>query len=278
MSLNNVFALFGNPVEHSCSPEIHQEFQKFTGLKYKYRKHLVKKYTFEKKVKDFFNSGGLGANITTPFKKRSFFLCDQITKRAFMSKSINTIKKQPNGLLLGDDTDGIGLIYDLNRLNIIKKNSKLLLIGSGNAAASSVNYLLNFGCNLTMTNRTISKAFKIAQLYQSYKHQIKVLPMKDITKENYNLIINATSCGIYNQAPNINYDIINENVFCYDMFYKKNKKTQFLVHCKEKGAKNCFDGFGMLIAQAAHTFLLWHGMFPYIDKIYERFMKKITVN
>ncbi|MDQ1237439.1 MAG: shikimate dehydrogenase [Wigglesworthia glossinidia] len=273
MSLRNVFTLFGNPIKHSYSPEIHKEFQKFTGIHYVYQKHLVQHHNFEKKIKKFFNSGGSGANITTPFKKRSLFLCDYITKRAFMSRSINTIKRQSNGSLLGDDTDGIGLIYDLNRLQIIKKNSKLLLIGSGGAATSAINYLLNFGCNLTITNRTLSKAFRMAKMYQSYKNKIQILPMKDITKSSYNLVINATSCGIYDKIPNINYSIINKNVFCYDMFYKKNEDTPFLMNCRKQGASHCFDGFGMLIAQAAHTFLLWHGIFPCINEIYKKLNK-----
>lgn len=258
------YAIFGNPIEHSLSPKIHNLFSKQTGLKYSYKKICPSIKEFNSFFLKFFSSGGIGANITIPFKEKAFFLCNKLTKRAQKANSVNSIYKN-NDIILGDNTDGIGLITDLNRLNYINTNSKVLLIGAGGAAKGVIDPILKFGCKLTITNRTIDRAKKIASRFK--KKSIKILKFSELNDSNFNLIINATSVGILKKTLPLNPNLISKTVFCYDMFYNRLNETSFISWCKMHGAIYCSDGLGMLVSQAAHSFLLWYGFLPNIIPI-----------
>lgn len=282
----SVFAVFGNPIKHSKSAKIYALFAKESGiLEEEYDLKLIsKEEDFDCVLYNFFKLGGMGANITVPFKERAFLLCDQLTKRAKLACSINVIKKQHDGSLLGDNTDGIGFIKDLERLNWIVNNrgmyiiketkteekvlsiKNVLLIGSGGAAKGVVSALLNIShCNINIVNRTYARAQSLVQFYRDrgYKN-IFCVPLNIFNYNNqkkYDLIINATSSSMYGTLPAITSSVITAFTRCYDLFYQRDK-TSFLIWCQKNGSEYCADGLGMLVEQAAYSFLLWHNLFP----------------
>lgn len=287
----SAFAVFGNPVKHSKSPKIYSLFADEIKINGDYSLKLVSQQNFDTVLLDFFSSGGLGANITVPFKERALFLCNHLTKRALIAKSVNTIKKQHDNTLLGDNTDGIGLINDLKRLKWINQDNTLslngvdynrnynfkmqniLVIGSGGSAKGIISSLLNVKrCHVNVINRTFSNAKQLVRYYYSIGLQnISCINFKKISysynKKKYNLIINATSSSMYNDILPISPSLIQYNTKCYDVFYKK-EDTVFIEWCKKNGSNYCSDGLGMLVGQAAYAFKLWHDVFPNTTSVF----------
>ncbi|MFP3019752.1 MAG: shikimate dehydrogenase [Arsenophonus sp.] len=262
------FAVFGNPVTHSKSPLIHKLFSQQTGIKYNYGKKLVPLNKFEEKLNDFFCQGGKGANITLPFKELAYHKVDELTEQAKISGSVNTIKKLNNHRLLGHNTDGIGLILDLEHLNFIKNGMHILVIGAGGAARGIIAPILNYGCRITITNRTFNKANKLVKQFSAIG-DINSLMIESIYSDEYDLIINTTSSGIFGEVPNISSNIFKKNIFCYEMFYCLNE-TPFITLAKTHGVLKYANGIGMLVCQAAFSFKLWHGKLPDISFVLRR--------
>lgn len=258
------FAVFGNPIKHSKSPLIHKLFAKQVGINknFYYSKKLIPLNKFKNKVNEFFLNKGLGINVTLPFKKEAFFISDKLTKKAKISKSVNTLKFE-NGYLLGDNTDGIGLIKDLKRLNMVNIKDKILIIGAGGAAQGIIPNLLSLSCDIFIINRTLENAINLSNLFNSYQN-IKVLNFNNIEKYKFNLIINASSGSVLNDDKKIlsNKIFIDEFTNCYDISYVNKGITPFLNHCKIRKAKKISDGIGMLVFQAAYSFLLWNKILP----------------
>ncbi|QJC36128.1 shikimate dehydrogenase [Enterobacteriaceae endosymbiont of Donacia cincticornis] len=270
-----LFAVFGNPIKHSKSPIIHKLFAKQTGILQNYIKINVPINFFSKSIRNFFQNGGLGANITIPFKKEAYKICDILTSRAKYSGVVNTIKITSSKKILGDNTDGIGLLKDLKNLNFITTKSNILLLGAGGAAQGVIYSLIHFGCNITIVNRTYQHAKDIVRYFKNIKKinylKIEDLSYHSINNINYDIIINATSSSMKKKIPNIPSSIIKPNIFCYDLFYNKGN-TPFLKWCVEHGVKNVSDGTGMLIEQAAYSFYLWHGIIPNTKKIIRKYI------
>lgn len=276
----NAFAIFGNPVEHSKSPKIYSLFANQIKISDKYDLKLASEKNFSTMLLNFFCKGGLGANITMPFKERALFLCDELTDRAMIANAVNTIKKRKDNTLLGDNTDGIGFMSDLKRLHWIHKDNSyinnndynspiinILIIGAGGAAKGIISTLLNIkNCHVNIVNRTLSRAKQLVYYYHSIGRQN--ISFIDLTKLSYtynkvvyNLIINTTSSSINNNIPLISSSLITCTAKCYDLFYHSHS-TSFITWCKKNGADYCSDGLGMLVEQAAHSFYLWHNVFP----------------
>lgn len=264
-NINN-YAIFGNPVKHSKSPLIHYYFSKMMKIKHHtYGCICSSQDSFRHELYKFFLNGGLGANITVPYKKIAYSLVNKLTDRALLSGSVNTIKKLENHQLLGDNTDGIGILTDLTRLQLIKPQDRILIIGAGGAAHGIIYPLLHYSCSIIVTNRTWYKAQELVHKFQPYGI-ISALQFDELEKHHFDLIINATSCGIQGIAPELPSHLIKIHTRCYDMFYQS-QLTPFLQWCKEHGSKKYADGIGMLVAQAAYSFLLWHGVFPSINRV-----------
>lgn len=298
--MSSGFVVFGNPIKHSKSPEIYSLFEKEIGFSNKYGLKLTYHQDFDKVLFDFFESGGLGANVTVPFKDRAFYVCDHLTDRAILANAVNTIKKQHDGTLLGDNTDGIGFISDLKYLNWLDKNnriidiysrctnanfinikpgmmSNILVIGAGGAAKGIISELLKIKeCYVNVVNRTFINAQKLVRYYHSIgKQNISCMNLdrlfhKSIKNKKYDLIINATSSSMVGEIPSIPSSLIGSFTKCYDIFYQK-KDTSFLKWCKDQGSGFCSDGLGMLIQQAAYSFYLWHNIFPSVNFVLKRF-------
>lgn len=265
------FAVIGNPINHSKSPIIHNKFAKQFNMKeFFYEKILATMDNFSVIIKDFFLRGGNGINVTSPFKKKAFLICNQTTDRAKKSGSVNTIK-YIDSVLFGDNTDGIGLLQDLKRLKIINSNDNILIIGSGGAVYGIMHDLLFFGCKITVINKTFKNTVILHNFFKKNKN-IKILDFNEINKKNnFNLVINATSGSILNEKlilPKKLY--IDKNTKCYDISYHQNYRlTPFLIWCKKKQARILHNGIGMLVCQAAHSFLFWNNIFPNYKTVIE---------
>ncbi|BBA85236.1 shikimate dehydrogenase (NADP(+)) [endosymbiont of Sipalinus gigas] len=273
----NNFVLFGNPIKHSKSPYIHNFFSNQINIKYFYYLYeILDTNDFEPNFINFFlQNGNNGANITIPFKERAFNLCNLLTENAKLSESVNTIKKNSNGEIIGENTDGLGLLYDLKRLNFIKNNiNKVLIIGSGGASKGIIPSLIKNKCNILLTNRTIDKSENIKNMFYKKNIYIDVMPYDKIYNYNFDIVINSTSSGIDNKIPNISEKIVNSKTKYYDLFYDTKNETPFIKWCKSNGAKFVSDGLGMLICQAAFSCLFWHNKMPnpinLINKFYEK--------
>ncbi|QNK07186.1 shikimate dehydrogenase [Enterobacter sp. JUb54] len=268
------YAVFGNPIAHSKSPSIHQRFAQQLQIAHPYGRILAPTDGFINTLNTFFAEGGKGANITVPFKEEAFARADELTERAALAGAVNTLKRLEDGRLLGDNTDGIGLLSDLERLGFIKPGYRVLLIGAGGASRGVLLPLLSLDCAVTIVNRTFARAQELATLF-AHTGSICALEMESLAGHEFDLIINATSSGISGEVPAIPSSLINAQVHCYDMFYQKGS-TPFLCWCQKHGAKMYADGLGMLVAQAAHAVLLWHGVLPEIAPVIQELDQELN--
>lgn len=262
------YAVFGNPIAHSKSPFIHQQFAQQLNITHPYGRVLAPLDDFVNTLNAFFAQGGKGANVTVPFKEEAFARADELTERAALAGAVNTLKRLEDGRLLGDNTDGIGLLSDLERLSFIRPGLRILLLGAGGATRGVLLPLLSMDCAVTIANRTASRAQELAQLF-AHTGSVQALGLNALEGHEFDLIINATSSGINGEIPAIPESLIHPSLYCYDMFYQKGD-TPFLAWCRQHGAKQCADGLGMLVGQAAHAVLLWHGVLPEIEPVIEQ--------
>lgn len=252
------YAVFGNPIAHSKSPQIHAAFAAQTGERLHYDKQLVPPGQFAYAVEQFFRSGK-GLNVTVPFKLEAFELADTLTERASAAGAVNTLIKQPNGKILGDNTDGFGMLRDITvNLGWRIKDKKVLILGAGGAVRGVLLPLLaEQPAQVVIANRTPSKAQALVELFDSpllSSCSLEQLPT------GFDLVINGTSAGLSGAMPNLPDDLLAENACCYDMVYGKTL-TPFLQWTAAKGA-NIADGLGMLVEQAAESFYQWRGIRP----------------
>ena len=268
------FCVFGNPIHHTLSPVIHKLFSIQTGIFHEYGSQLVSLNKFNDVIKNFFLNQGKGANITVPFKEQAYLFSDLLTNRARMSRSVNTLKKINDKNILGDNTDGIGILYDLKRIKFLNSQcNNVLLVGAGGAARGIIFSLLSYGCNVVVINRKIDKVVCLSRDFQSIG-SISVFEDKLISKYSFNLIINST----VNVCKNSNFHkirlLINPDVCCYDInYFKNNEHTSFMSFCINNGAVRVSNGIGMLVSQAAYSFYLWHGVLPEINSVISALFK-----
>ncbi|MGL5967214.1 MAG: shikimate dehydrogenase [Kluyvera sp.] len=269
------YVVFGNPIAHSKSPFIHEQFAQQLQICHPYGRMLAPLDQFTATLDAFFKQGGKGANVTVPFKEEAFARADELTERAALAGAVNTLKRLDDGRILGDNTDGIGLLSDLERLKLIKPGYRVLLVGAGGAARGVLLPLLSLDCSVTVTNRTHARAQTLAELF-SHTGSVSALPMSELEGHKFDLIINATSSGIAGEMLPLPASLVNAHVCCYDMFYQKGN-TAFLAWCAEQGAKHYADGLGMLVGQAAHAVLLWHGVLPDVEPVIESLKRELGV-
>lgn len=268
------YVVFGNPIAHSKSPAIHAQFAQQLQIDHPYGRILAPLDDFTGTLNTFFSNGGKGANVTMPFKEEAFSRADELTERAALAGAVNTLKRLEDGRLVGDNTDGIGLLSDLQRLSFIKPGLRILLIGAGGAARGVLLPLLSLDCAVTIVNRTFSRAHELAALF-AHTGSVTALKESDVVGHEFDLVINATSSGVGGEIPSIPASIIHSQMYCYDMFYQKGD-TPFLAWCKALGATQCSDGLGMLVGQAAHAVLLWHGVLPEIEPVIAKLKQELA--
>ncbi|ALV90824.1 MULTISPECIES: shikimate dehydrogenase [Pantoea] len=259
------FAVFGHPIAHSKSPFIHGLFAEQTGIDHTYGRICAPLDGFLLSISDFFAAGGKGANVTLPFKQQAWEFADELSERAALSGAVNTLKKRADGSVFGDNTDGIGLLSDLQRLEMISPGDRILLVGAGGAARGVILPLLSMGCSVVVANRTVERAEELAEIFQ-HSGNIQAARFTDLSSNTFDLIINATSSGVDGKVPPLPDTLISAQTRCYDMFYQQGL-TPFLLWCQQHGAHQLADGLGMLVGQAAHAFQLWHGTMPEITPV-----------
>lgn len=261
------YAVFGNPIGHSKSPLIHRCFAEQTAQQLSYDAILAPVDGFADSWHSFVASGGRGANVTVPFKEVAFALASKLSERAKQAGAVNTLYIDNNGMLCGDNTDGLGLVADLNRLGVKLHQAQLLLLGAGGASRGVVGPLLEAGVEqIHIANRTVEKAQSIAELFDG---RVTASGFADIPHQAWSLVINATSSGLSQQRPDISALHLQYCELAYDMMYGK-EPTAFLSWCQQQGVKQCADGIGMLVAQAAESFAIWRGVKPELAPVLQK--------
>ncbi len=251
------YAVIGNPVAHSKSPWIHAEFARATGQDIEYGRLEASPGRFVASVKDFRRAGGRGLNVTLPFKEEAFSYCGgQTSARASAASAVNTLRFDGESVF-GDNTDGIGLVTDLERnLAQTLAGKRVLLLGAGGAARGVLQPLLERApASLTIANRTVRRAKALADLFDA----VTGGGYRELAGQSFDLVINATSAGLANAVPPLPPGVFAPGALAYDLVYGRD--TPFLAMARAAGAATQ-DGSGMLVEQAAESFLVWRGLRP----------------
>jgi len=256
------YAVFGAPIKHSKSPRIHRLFAEQTQQALDYTAQLVPAEAFTSKVNCFFAQGGRGLNCTVPLKELAWAYADKKTERAALSKAVNTLALQADGKILGDNTDGIGLVTDLVvNHGIAINNKRILILGAGGASRGIICPLQDKRpLSITVVNRTVEKALILASEFK-HKGVIIACGYHDLAGQSFDLIINATSTSLRGELPPLVSGLLAEQGSCYDLAYA-NEPTAFVCWAKAQQAVYALDGLGMLVEQAAEAFFIWRGVRP----------------
>jgi len=257
---SNRFAVVGNPVNHSLSPQIHQNFAEQAQITLSYETLEFPKDGFAAGLRDLQQQGYKGINITVPFKEEAWEVCDRRSPRAEDSGAVNTIIFLSDGNIAGDNTDGVGLTRDLvNNHRALIKRRKILVLGAGGAVRGVIPSLLTLSPeNLTVANRSVEKAEQLAEDFIDLG-DINPCSYDELGRVKFDLIINGTSAGLTNAVPPVPDEVLGINSICYDMMYNITKNTNFVEWAQNRGASRSMDGLGMLVEQAAEAFFIWHG-------------------
>lgn len=272
-SQNDHYAVFGNPVGHSKSPFIHTLFARQTNQSMTYSAQLVPVDGFTTAANQFFSTGGKGCNVTVPFKEEAFKFATRLTERARLAGAVNTLKKLDDGIILGDNTDGEGLVQDLMLHQVVLQGADILLIGAGGAARGVIKPLLDKNPrSITITNRTVAKAEQLAANFAD-DERVQALAMDRLTN-GYDVIINSTSASLEGKLPAVDACVFGPGSVAYDMMYGKGH-TVFNQWALEQGCAHAYDGLGMLVGQAAESFMLWRGLRPGTKQILNELRKNL---
>ncbi len=256
------YAVMGNPISHSRSPQIHAAFAQQTGQRIVYTATQVDPGGFEQAVGNFFAHGGKGLNITVPFKREAWALASELGPEAKQAGAVNTLLMNAEGQLVGRNTDGVGLVRDIlqNHTGSIA-GKKILLVGAGGAARGVLQPLLTEApAQLLIVNRTPGRAHELAADFSALG-SVKGAAFDDLAGQNFDLIINATAASLHGEVPPLPDEACAINTWCYDMMYSA-EPTPFMRWAAQHGAEKSMDGLGMLVEQAAESFFLWRGVRP----------------
>lgn len=264
--MTDLYAVFGNPIGHSKSPEIHNAFAQQTGEDLFYKAILAPLDEFEDEVQRFVAHGGHGLNVTVPFKENAYRMADEITARAQRAQAVNTLKKLDDGRLLADNTDGAGLVRDLIvNHSVALKDKRILILGAGGAVRGILQPLLEEGpSEIVIANRTVSKAEQLANDFAELGN-VSACPFSDV-KGSFGVIINGTSASLAGELPPIPDSAVSHVTVCYDMMYSP-RTTVFNAWADKLGAARTIDGLGMLVEQAAEAFFVWRGVRPQTARV-----------
>jgi shikimate dehydrogenase len=257
----DLYAVIGNPVAHSKSPLIHAAFARETRQEIRYEAILAPEDEFAATVAIFRRHGGKGLNVTVPFKLEACKIANRLTEQANAAQAVNTLSLGYDEIL-GDNTDGTGLVQDIsNNLNFPLRSARILLMGAGGAARGVLLPLLqNQPRRLMIVNRTRPKADELKQRFSRYGAVVSA-DYADLRGQKFDLVINATSASLKGELPALPPGVFTDGSLAYDMMYGTGQ-TPFLKFAQEQGATRLADGLGMLVEQAAESFLVWRGVRP----------------
>jgi shikimate dehydrogenase len=263
MTAVDKYGVVGNPIAHSRSPEIHQRFAQQTRQKLTYERIEIPLDGFEDRALALREAGYRGLNVTVPFKLDAAKLADDLTARARLAGAVNTLKFDED-TILGDNTDGIGFVRDVReRLKFDLSDCSVLVLGAGGAVRGLLGSLLDESPRwLAVANRSHTRAEELAEEFG-----VEAIHFDEVPAEHFDLIINGTTTGLNHEAPAIDPETFNDCALAYDLVYAA-EPTPFMHLAQSGGAKQVVDGLGMLIEQAAESFLLWRGVRPETAAVY----------
>jgi shikimate dehydrogenase len=262
----DTYAVMGNPIKHSRSPQIHAAFAKQTNQRIEYTAIQVDLGGFDQAVGNFFANGGKGLNVTVPFKQEAWQLADVLGAEAKQAGAVNTLLMNSEGQLVGHNTDGTGLVRDLLQnhgasLNNMIVNKRVLLVGAGGAARGVLQPLLEKKpTTLVIANRTPARAHDLAAAFTTLG-DVHGTGFDGLEDQQFDLIINATAASLQGEVPPLPETVCAKNCWCYDMMYSA-EPTPFVLWGEQHGASKSVDGLGMLVEQAAESFFHWRGVHP----------------
>jgi shikimate dehydrogenase len=268
------YAVMGYPVAHSRSPVIHRLFAAQTGQNLQYELLEVAPDKLESAIKQFARTGGKGLNITLPHKSEVTRFVDDMSERASTAGAVNTLVFKDKEIY-GDNTDGVGLMRDLQtNLGIDLEGANVLILGAGGSTRGIISPLLDAKpASIVIANRTMEKAMTLAQIF-STQGPVTAVSFKNVrTPPEFDLVINATSAGLKGEMPPYPEQAIGENTFCYDLSYAMSP-TPFASWAAEHGAARSVMGWGMLVEQAAESFEIWRGVRPDTAQV----LKQLSIN
>jgi len=259
------YAVVGNPIAHSKSPQIHTQFAQQTQQDLSYEKLLGEIGAFKATVEQFKAEGGKGLNVTVPFKEDAHAMVDRLEPRAQQAGAVNTLWFDGDSVV-GDNTDGVGLVSDLGCNHFFNfANARILLLGAGGASRGVLFPLLDQNpSQLVIANRTVSKAEALAELAANEK--VTACGFDEIAGQQFDLIINGTAAGLSAEVPPIPDDCLARGGWTYDMMYST-EPTAFVKWGQAHGAAKALDGLGMLVEQAAAAFKIWRGVAPDTESV-----------
>ena len=266
------FYVAGDPIKHSQSPMIHDEFASQFEMSIEYLKMKVSKNDLRRFLAKSVAEGITGINVTLPLKEVAYQLVDKHSRRAAFARAVNTIWISGEDVF-SDNTDGIGLVRDLEKnLGVSLCNKRVLIVGAGGAARGILGPILDQLPSLvTVTNRTRERSVSLSAL--APKKNVQVLDWGEESLEPFDLILNCTSLSLSGKDPNIKESSIHKDTVCYDLSYGRDP-TSFEKWAFRVGAISVFNGLGMLVEQAAEAFYLWHGVFPDTEPVIDKLKGK----
>jgi len=270
------YAVVGHPIGHSRSPFIHSEFARQTGEAVSYCALDVEPADFERRIGEFRAGGGRGLNVTVPLKEIAFRHADTPTPRALRAGAVNTLRFEADGRVLGDNTDGPGLVRDLvHNLGVGIAGRRVLLLGAGGAARVVLGPLLDEAPSaLVLANRTAARARTLAAGFAG-QGPVEACALDAIPPDPFDVAINATATGLSGGTLPLHARHLAAGACCYDMMYAA-APTAFLAGAAALGAARLADGRGMLVEQAAESFFLWRGVRPRTAPVIEALSRLLT--
>lgn len=267
MSATDNYVVIGNPIAHSKSPAIHARFAQQTGQAMTYERLLAPLDDFAGSVNQFIASGGRGANVTVPFKLDAFKLASVLSPRAQAAGAVNTLTFE-RGQIVGDNTDGVGLVRDIVlNAGIALAGKRVLLLGAGGAARGVIlPVLAEEPTQLVIANRTVARAVELSAAFSAKPGQLAASSFAELSG-HFDIVINATSASLSSDVPALPPALIGAHSFVYDMMYGV-QPTVFMQMAAEQGA-TVRDGLGMLVEQAAESFFIWRGVRPDTAPVYD---------
>ncbi|HKQ31156.1 MAG TPA: shikimate dehydrogenase [Burkholderiales bacterium] len=257
------FAVMGNPVSHSKSPFIHKQFAHQFKHNLEYTAIQVDIGGLPQAVDQFRAHDGNGLNITVPFKLDAFRLAEHRSDRAEIAQAVNTLRFEKDGSVFGDNTDGAGLVHDIqHNLNINIKDKQVLILGAGGAVRGVLAPILKHNpARLLVANRTVAKAKALVREFASHG-KLEVCEFEELRGKHFDIVVNGTSASLQGEElPPLPETLLARGALAYDMMYA-DRATPFMEWALLHNAAKVADGIGMLVEQAAESYFVWNGVRP----------------
>ena len=259
------YGVVGHPIAHSKSPFIHAQFAAATGQNMIYERYDVKPEEFAQQLREFFERGGCGLNVTLPHKEAAARFADRLTTRARLAGAVNTLRRCSDGTIEGDNTDGAGLLADLQRLETPLAGASVLILGAGGATRGILAPLLaQRPASVFIANRSAERAQQLAHDFAAEAGDgcmLRAGSFEQIPAGPTDLVLHATSLGLEGKVPPVPATVFGPATLAYDLGYGITD-TPFTRWAREQGSGRVAQGLGMLIEQAAEAFWIWRGVRP----------------